>query len=217
MRDYVAPKIAAEKMLMEQLPKPDYVTLRLSTVYGPLAPGTVESVRYAMVGRQPFREAQAVQRIHVEDVVKSLMLAVSRPEAANKTMNIAGNETVGSGDYMEALRQIAAWIRQGRPHEGHYASFALLPMRYDMTRARKYLGFYSSVPLIDGLEEMVEAALPSISVTDTSAKRQPQQPRGRTGVVASARFAGWGQRPSGGPIRRWGTRRGLGFSNGFEP
>jgi nucleoside-diphosphate-sugar epimerase len=211
LADYLAPKIAAEKMLAEQLPKPDYVTLRLSVVYGPHAPGAVEIVRHAMMGPRSSRPPHPVQRLHIKDAVKSLMLAISRPDAANQTINIAGNESVESVDYMDALRQIAVWIRQGRPPEGHYASFALQPMRYDMTRARKYLGFHSSVPLMDGLEEMIEAALPSIAASGAALPQRSWQP-----TFAPGRFGGgWRQRPlTGGQWSRRGESGG--FGSGFE-
>jgi hypothetical protein len=137
-----------------------------------------------------------------------MVLSANKPEAANKTMNIAGNESVGSDDYMDALRQIALWIQEGKPSEGHYASFALWPMRYDMTLAHQYLGFHSAVPLLDGLEEMIEAALPQIGASNAAGL--PQQSWQRRGFP-QGRGSGWPQWPRAGG--QWG--RPGGFGSGF--
>jgi nucleoside-diphosphate-sugar epimerase len=186
---YVAPKIAAEKLLAEQLSEPDHVTLRLAKVHGPLAPDTVETVRYAIGGRPAFGAAPRLQNVHIEDAVEALMLAAIKPEAANKTFNIAGNETIGYHDYLEALRRIATWMYRGKPPTGHGARLTLLRPRYETARARRELGFSSSVALLDALEEMVEAALPALA-PNGDADRRP-------------RHLGWAPtaRPDASPVR----------------
>jgi nucleoside-diphosphate-sugar epimerase len=158
---YVAPKMAVEALVRDFLPEPDYVMLRPSLIYGKGAQFATRLVGRLMFGPQLPEHQYVVQWVHVEDVVTALMAAAERPQAANMTFNIAGRETVRSAEFHDLFRNIGQALLESRPGHVYAAPLPQMPPRYDIDLARARLGFEPRVPLFDGLEEMIAAALPA--------------------------------------------------------
>ncbi|MGA7385872.1 MAG: NAD(P)-dependent oxidoreductase [Methylocella sp.] len=194
--DYVAPKLAVEEMIRHLLPPPDYVILRPSMIYGigaQFAPWMIRDILQS----SPRRMVHEANWVHVDDVARAAILAAEEPEVAGMTLNIAGRETVGSDQLRSAIHRIAERLMDNQT-SGVEPDFNLLTDRYDIGKARRYLGFETEISLTQGLEEMVPAALQQVLAEPqpTAPLRQPWGGSRTTGMAA-----GWGARRPGTPWR----------------
>jgi nucleoside-diphosphate-sugar epimerase len=96
-----------------------------------------------------------IQWVHVKDMVEAIVLAGTRPKAANNIFNIAGGEAL-------SLRDLSAILWRSI---GPRVSFDLLRhqicperkhrLRYDFSKAQKLLGYKPQVRFREGIEEIV--------------------------------------------------------------
>jgi nucleoside-diphosphate-sugar epimerase len=180
---YGVTKLAAERIVLEELPVPCPVVLRPTLVYGAGSKGNLDlMIRAARKGLFPAIDfpPNARSMIHVRDVVRACLLAATRPEACGRVFILADGR-----DY--ATRDILGWIfealgRRPRPRVpfgllkaaarlGDAARLCGLPApldsdalgklagsaRYSSARIRRELGFAPTSDLRDGIREMVAA------------------------------------------------------------
>jgi nucleoside-diphosphate-sugar epimerase len=159
---YGKTKIAAENLISRYHRRPglEYVILRPSPVYGlgmlygDQLLGRILSHPRLALSRGMGR---VMQWVHVNDVADAVLLAGTRPEAANNTFNVAGDETVTHRDLVAMVLCIAgrgSWesLFPIRPRtRGNY------PFKYDISKAGRLLGFTPKVRLKEGLAEIVAA------------------------------------------------------------
>lgn len=84
----------------------DWFVLRPSLIYGRSGTSARLFMRLARLPLIPvFGDGQqALQPIHISDVVATVLRALVSPEA-RQTLDIVGSETVGFGDWLQTLRQ----------------------------------------------------------------------------------------------------------------
>jgi nucleoside-diphosphate-sugar epimerase len=156
---YAQSKIAAESAIrrFQRQQGPEYVILRSPVIYGS---GTRSDRQLLMqiINRPALARAAQfadIQWVHVKDMAEAIVLAGTRPKAANNIFNIAGSEAL-------SLRDLSAMFWRSR---GFGAWFDLLPhqicrdrnhrLRYDFSKAQKLLGYKPQVRLREGIEEIM--------------------------------------------------------------
>jgi nucleoside-diphosphate-sugar epimerase len=159
LRNYGQSKIDAENLVLASQRNHglEYVILRPSAVYGP----EVEWARdlIGLIWRQPVQalSGQAAQVptqwVHVRDVAAAVLLAGTRPRAANHVFNIAGADLVTARDIVGKVRRPAqgplsrrGWDRSLGGHSG---------FKYDFSKAEKILGYTPQVDIGTGVRELV--------------------------------------------------------------
>ncbi len=141
--------------------------LRYHNVYGPRMPrdtpyaGVASLFRSALAaGRAPevFEDGgQLRDFVHVHDVARANLLALTAPEPAPGTFNIASGDPRTIGDLATALAQAA-----GVPAPVPSGAYRLGDVRHVLAspeRARARLGFVAAVPFAEGVREFLDAPL----------------------------------------------------------
>jgi nucleoside-diphosphate-sugar epimerase len=182
LRNYGQSKIDAEAAIMERTEEQglEHVILRPPVIYGPGAPfvdglvrQTIERPRAAML--QGARLG-VMQWIHARDMAEAIVLAGSRPGAANRAFNVAGDEPITMARLCaivhEALNPRRKWgvQREAARQLGDHG------LRFDITACQEVLGFSPQVRLRDGIAEMLDNA-DAQSLTANA----PRAVRGRLG------------------------------------
>lgn len=166
---------------------PEWVILRPKAIYGPgdnvLFPRLAEIGRK---GRLPIIGSgdTRMNLTHVDDVVRAIRLALERPQAPGNTYLITGGEEVNLwellGDLFEQLgyprprRRLsvaranmladvltAAWKTLPLPGEPpltrYKVSLLAFSQTYDISKARRELGYEPRIRLKDGIAEFIKA------------------------------------------------------------
>jgi UDP-glucose 4-epimerase/UDP-glucuronate 4-epimerase len=160
---YGATKLAAEKIATAYAQEHglDTVSLRLSWVYGPNRTTTCilrQMVADALAGRPtrtPDSAGACRQYIHAEDAAAALICALDAKRIGQRAYNV-------TGDDFRTMAEVAVLVRQILPE----ADIALGPgpdpkddaqQRFDITAARRDLGYAPAVTLEQGIRAMVAA------------------------------------------------------------
>ncbi len=154
----------------------EYTIIRPPAVYGKEAPWVGSFIQRLM--RRP-RQAMApgarefrMHWVHVDDLADGILLAGTRPEAANRVFNIAGPEVFTQATLVALLWK--DWMgTEGRGAEHLFeARFnGADVLKYDITKAHRLLDYVPTVELQEGLREAVAAM--------GSAARSSRWPAGR--------------------------------------
>lgn len=179
---YGVTKLAAERLVLEEIPLPCPVVLRPALVYGAGSKGNLDLMTRAVrrgifpaITFPPNRRSM----IHVRDVVQACLLAAAHPEACGQTYILTDG-----GEY--STNEMLAWIYEALGKKpGLAAPFAMLdagarlgdmlerfgihvPLntdklsklagsaRYSNAKIRRELGFEPVWDLRQGIHEMVE-------------------------------------------------------------
>lgn len=178
---YGVTKLAAERVVLQELPLPCPVVLRPALVYGPGSKGNLDlMIRAARRGFFPSITFPPNRRsmIHVQDVVQSCLLAATHPAACGQAFILTDG-----GEY--STNEMLAWIHEawgkkpgpGLPFAALEAAAALGDMverlgilapfngdrlsklagsaRYSNAKIRRELGFAPAWDLRRGIREMV--------------------------------------------------------------
>lgn len=157
---YGRTKFEAEKLVRSyhNPPSLETVILRFSHVYGPQAPFFEKLMERIL--QQPLAfllqgGERAMQWIHVEDAAEGVVLAGTHRGAGGHEFNIAGDQIV-------TRRELVSLVYAAAGRSGRATQFSAgnrerggLPLKYDISKARKMLGFNPQVPLTDGLAGML--------------------------------------------------------------
>ncbi|NCC94207.1 MAG: NAD-dependent epimerase/dehydratase family protein [Opitutae bacterium] len=180
---YGRTKLAAERIVLEELPLPCSVVLRPTLVYGRGSKGNLaQLIRAARRGFLPAISfpPNARSMVHVEDLIQACILAAGRPEANGRTYIVTDGREYATNDIMawifEALdRKPVARIPfsglRGVAAVGDMLETFGLPApltrdklnklagsaRYSNTRICRELGFSPQWSLRDGIRDMVDA------------------------------------------------------------
>lgn len=178
---YGVTKLAAERVVLQELPLPCPVVLRPALVYGPGSKGNLDlMIRAARRGFFPSITFPPNRRsmIHVQDVVQACLLAATHPAACGQAFILTDG-----GEY--STNEMLAWIHEawgkkpgpGLPFAALEAAAALGDMverlgilapfngdrlsklagsaRYSNAKIRRELGFAPAWDLRRGIREMV--------------------------------------------------------------
>lgn len=178
---YGQTKLAAERIVLEELPLPCPVILRPTLVYGRGSKGNltqlIRAARRGWLPRIAF-PPNARSMVHVEDLVQACILVAGRPEVSGKTYIVTDGQEYATNDIMawifEALgrKPVAripfSWIRSAAALGDMLAAFGLpAPLtrdkldklagsaRYSNARICRELDFSPQWSLRDGILDMV--------------------------------------------------------------
>ncbi len=158
---YGVSKLCGEFLLRPYLKQMPSVVLRYMNVYGPrqaggLIPAVLSKI---LAGEAPTIHGDgsaSFDFVHVRDVVRCNLLAMES-EVSGEAFN------VGSGTEA-TVKQVVAWLLEitGSSHSPIYRTDVQVPMTRRVgssEKAKRLLGFEASVPLREGLEEVVRATI----------------------------------------------------------
>jgi UDP-glucose 4-epimerase len=158
---YAQSKIEAEKLIrrVHRRDGLEYVILRAPVVYGS---GTrldrqvlMQIINRPHLSSTPGARVANMQWINISDMADAVVLAGTRPEAANQIFNIAGEELFSLRD----LTRMVWAILLNKPWADALASQLRAVhhqhLKYDVSEARRLLGYTSRVKLREGVEELV--------------------------------------------------------------
>jgi nucleoside-diphosphate-sugar epimerase len=160
LRNYGQSKIDGENLVrrFHREHALEYVILRPPAIYGPEAVWFRQLLQRLMRNpRQAFSpgaQAYSMQWVHVEDLAEGIVLAGTRPEAANNVFNVAGDEVFTARDILAAVRK----VRMGpgaRPARRpvHADADRNADLKYSIGKAQRRLGFTPKVQLAEGIQE----------------------------------------------------------------
>ena len=109
---YVDTKIASEHVVLaaHAAREVEAVVVRPGDVYGPASqPWVVKPLALLRTGQLllPARGRGVFSPVHVDDLVRGLVLAATRPTAAGQVFTVVGPRTVTTGEYFGALARAA--------------------------------------------------------------------------------------------------------------
>jgi MPBQ/MSBQ methyltransferase len=153
-RDYVMPKVEAENLVREAARDggPECVILRPSIVYGPGWHGADQLVERALRG-EPGRSDNVLQMVHVRDAARAFLLAMTVPAAPGRQFNVAGDDPRTTRELLQMVRQLQRRRTPLEPSTGKTLE------RYDTTKAELVLDFAPSVPLREGMADMIQESI----------------------------------------------------------
>ena len=140
------------------------VALRFFIVYGPIQSPDTDYAAVIPIFIQRLRDEQAViiygdgnqerDFVYVDEVVRAVLLAAEKPQAAGLVINVCSGETVSIIDLAETLSSILsdAPAPQFAPPRAGDINLS----QGDPSRAEQVLGFRAQISLADGLAETVE-------------------------------------------------------------
>jgi nucleoside-diphosphate-sugar epimerase len=162
LRNYGQTKIDAENRILQRRRGDglEYVILRPTLVYGAGVPFAEQFVRQVVA-----RPAAAIARyavfgtmqwVEVRDLAKAVLLAGTRPEAANTVLNIAGREAFVAFEAAGLVWRLLAgdprrFTGPSRPGLGGSR------LKFDIRRAQALLGYSPKETLRTGLEDVLDA------------------------------------------------------------
>lgn len=177
---YGESKLLAEGVLEKSgLP---YVILRIALIYGQgFEEGFKQVVLLVKKKRMPLIGSgrNRIGFVHVDDVVQAFLLALTKKEALNQTFLIASGENLSQKKLLETLARelgapaprmrvpkflayFAAWLSErgllfgGRLRREHVGTLCE-DRCYDITKARRVLGFKPRVEFEKALGEVIES------------------------------------------------------------
>lgn len=201
LHDYGQSKIDAEAAVRawHDAHGAEYVILRPPVVYGIGAP-FVERLLNQVIEHPRAAVAQGgslgvMQWLHARDMADAVVLAGTRPGAANRAFNVGGPELITMAIVRAIVHDILTggdaappWLPGRGRAMGAGVTDARLPgpyaLRFDISSAREILGFSPQVRLREGLAEMLETM-------ERPRRRRPgARFAGRTGGAAAWQPAG---------------------------
>ncbi|BDH56549.1 NAD(P)-dependent oxidoreductase [Tsukamurella sp. PLM1] len=158
---YAATKLAAEAYLeaFAGAGGPDYLALRLGTIYGPrssagsngsLMTGVLSAIRDGEPPRVPWSSTARHGLIHVDDIAESLLRATFSP-ATRMAVNVSGAPRTSAEIYGTLAR-----LAGGDPASLIYDESRTRHQLVDRTRMRTVLDFTPQVGLEEGLRSVVD-------------------------------------------------------------
>lgn len=166
---YAATKLAQEHLCAAYAREHEgcvVTALRYHNVYGPRMPKDTPYAGVASIFRSAYArgDAPAVFEdggqtrdfVHVRDVARANVLALTHPEGAHGAFNICSGEPRTVLDMARALRPAGA--AQPRVVRG-YRLGDIRHVFASASRAAALLGFEASIPFVDGMREFREAPL----------------------------------------------------------
>lgn len=157
-RHYGGAKYQSELMLAAAFPPPEFVVLRPSMVYGPGAQFARQVVETARQGNAPTTGADVIQWVHVDDVVRALLLAETADVSRERVFTIAGAKAVSNPTVAAEVRRLLG-VKGPMDANGYPIDWRPRVPCYDITAADRVLGFRPEIDWLDGLHQMVEAEL----------------------------------------------------------
>ena len=136
---YVDTKIASEHVVLaaHAAREVEAVVVRPGDVYGPGSqPWVVKPLALLRTGQLllPARGRGVFSPVHVDDLVRGLVLAATRPTAAGQVFTVVGPRTVTTGEYFGALARAAG--RRPPPSAPTPVAVALASLVDGVNRAR---------------------------------------------------------------------------------
>ncbi|HEV7860310.1 MAG TPA: NAD(P)-dependent oxidoreductase [Pyrinomonadaceae bacterium] len=222
LKNYGQSKIDAEGLVQRTQREEglEYVIIRPPTVYGSGAHFVLRMIDKIMT--RPLMALRGngqlgyMQWLHVDDLADAIVMAGTRPGAANQVFNVAG------GEIITAPTIAATILEKERPDLGidarryQVSSPGNYGMRFDISKAQEKLGFTPQVKFQHGLLEMLaeadEADEPhQPHELDEPAEAEPQSLVQRWGAAAERAAPARQWRPS---ALEGGQRRGQGHGQG---
>lgn len=163
LSDYGMSKIAGENLVRHysRLSGTEHAILRFALVYGVGDPMFDRLVR-EVAPRPEFgtgeQGEQQRQFVHISDAVEAILRACLEKKAANNTFNVAGPDTVtyrAIGRVTRISTDLAT--REDRVPD-QTRTWSRYVQQYDISKGKQEMGFYPSVPIYEGLREVIEAA-----------------------------------------------------------
>ena len=181
-KEYSRSKIEAEKLVREHMNRIPAVILRPPAVYGPEDPQcTTRSLNMARNnllflvsgGKRTF------PHIYIDNLIDSILLAAQREEVSGETFNISDDTNTTAKEFFDHLHKIAgkgpvrlslayplawllallmegfAWIT-GKPPLLSWTALRFLSLRcrFDISKAKKVLGYHPAVSLEEGMRRV---------------------------------------------------------------
>jgi dTDP-L-rhamnose 4-epimerase len=146
-----------------------FVALRYHNVYGPRMPRNTPYAGVASVFRSALERDEAPELfedgrqlrdfIHVRDVARANLLALTRDPSLSGSFNVASGEPHTVGEMAEALT--AAFGPGARQPEitGRYRLGDVRHVFASTRRAEEALAFHAAIPFVDGMREFAHASL----------------------------------------------------------
>jgi UDP-glucose 4-epimerase len=155
---YATMKLAAEEILASLLaPRAEFLSLRLSNVYGPrqrngLMPYLVKRI----LKREPITidadGAQVRDFVHVRDVVNAFLKAVETPGCAG-AVNIGSGEATSIMTLLRLLEEVLEMPATGQYRPEH--SGGERKNTVNVSRAQSALGWQTSIALAEGIRTLL--------------------------------------------------------------
>jgi nucleoside-diphosphate-sugar epimerase len=159
LRDYGLSKIAGERAARSMAEEAGFelAILRPSTCYGLGGTAIEDLVDVALSGpARAVREqgGHPLQLLHVRDLAEATLLAGGLAAAAGATVNVAGSEAVSFAELCRLIRSLDGQSDPPTVPEPD-APWRRFMCPYDISLARRLLGFVPRVTLAEGLAEIV--------------------------------------------------------------
>lgn len=163
LADYGMSKIAGENLVRHYAKHDGYAgtILRFALVYGVGDPMFDKMVRESAPA--PFfgkgqQGDQQRQFVHVTDAVEAILRACFEENAKNNVFNVAGPDVVTYRAIGRLTRvSIGAAVREDLVPD-QTRTWSRYVQQYDISNAKRDLGFYPNVTTFEGLREIIEAA-----------------------------------------------------------
>ncbi len=157
---YARSKIEAENLIRyyQHQYGLEHVILRAPIVYGS---GRFDKLVLMQIIDQPWlaltRKAQfaEMQWVHVRDMARAIVLAGTRPKAANNTFNVAGGELFSLRDLSTIVWPAICNGQQARVFKYRAPLPRNRTLKYDLSKARSTLEYIPEVSLAEGLDELL--------------------------------------------------------------
>lgn len=158
---YALAKLALEKFftLYGQERDRTVTVLRISSTYGPGMPRSRAIARFvdAALGRRPATlTQQALSKrnyIHVQDVVKAILLSLASGPAAGGVFNVCASESRSLSEILDVLDSVTGRRIERLMPPGPSEAPAL-PRAYCVSKAEEAIGFSEGISIDDGLREL---------------------------------------------------------------
>jgi nucleoside-diphosphate-sugar epimerase len=139
----------------------EYVILRPTLIYAPWV-WFVEHLLQDIM-RNPWEALMrwnwlgAMQWVHARDMAEALVLAGTKAQVANEVFNVAGGENVTIHRLIEIVRKLTDTDSQFGVRQVHFGArnFSNARPRFDISKARRLLGYTPQVELYEGIKEIL--------------------------------------------------------------
>jgi nucleoside-diphosphate-sugar epimerase len=163
LADYGMSKIAGENLVRFYAKRGgyDHVILRFALVYGigdPLFDRMVRTVALGPSFGQGRQGEQQRQFVHVRDAVEAILRACFEERAKDGSFNVAGPDVVTYRTVGRVTRIASGTATGVDMVPDQTRIWSRYVQQYDISRGKRDLGFYPSIPIYEGLREIIEAA-----------------------------------------------------------
>jgi nucleoside-diphosphate-sugar epimerase len=181
-KEYSRSKIEAEKIVRKYMNRIPTVILRPPAVYGPRDPQcTTRALKMAKKNLlfMISRGKGTFPHIYIDNLIEGLLLAAQKKEAAGGIFNVSDGRDTTAGEFFDHLNKIAgkgpirlflpyplAWVLAlfmeafarliGKPPLLSWTAlrFLSLKCRFDISKARRVLGYRPFVSLEEGMQQV---------------------------------------------------------------